>query len=39
MKFTARIMLIDCGKASKKTGGLMTGPFTEGGQPPYIHWG
>ena len=36
LKFIAHTMLIDCGKASKTTHGLRSGPFFEGGSPPYI---
>ncbi len=36
--FTAHSLLIDCGKASKKTRGQLTGPFSEGGGSPYNHW-
>jgi hypothetical protein len=32
--FIAHSMLIDCGKASKKTQGL-GGPFAEAGAPPF----
>jgi hypothetical protein len=39
MKFIAHMMLIDCGKASKVTQGVMNGPFTEPVSPPYNHWG
>jgi hypothetical protein len=39
LKFTAHLMLIDCGKASKMTHGVMFAPFSEGGSPPYNHWG
>jgi hypothetical protein len=33
------IVLIDCGRASKSTRGLFTGPFTEAVTPPANHWG
>ncbi len=36
MKFTARITLIDCGKATKATRGF-SGAFTEGATPPFTH--
>lgn len=29
------ILLIDCGKVSKRTKGGPVGAFTEGGNPPY----
>jgi hypothetical protein len=37
MKFTARIMLIDCGQATKITRGVSSG-FTEAGSPPHNHF-
>ena len=39
LKFIAHRMLIDCGKASKVTQGVVNAPFSEGGSPPWIHWG
>jgi hypothetical protein len=39
LKFIAHLMLIDCGKASKTTRGVMFAPFSEGTAPPYNHWG
>jgi hypothetical protein len=39
MKFIAHMMMIDCGKASKMTRGVFSGPFSEGGSPPWNHWG
>jgi hypothetical protein len=39
MKSVARIVLIDCGKASRNTKGALSGPFTEAFQAPYTHWG
>jgi hypothetical protein len=38
MKFTAIMMLIDLGKASKRTRGLLDGPFFEAGAPPNNRW-
>jgi hypothetical protein len=38
-KVKAVITLIDCGRASKRTRGLFTGPFTEAVQPPNNKWG
>ncbi len=32
--FISRLILIDCGKASKQTKGKITGFFTEAGVPP-----
>lgn len=34
LKFIAHMMLIDCGKASKQTRGVISGLFTEVGSPP-----
>lgn len=31
----AHLILIDCGKASKMTRGVITGGLTEGGAPPF----
>jgi len=39
MKRIVHIVLIDCGRASKATRGSFMGPFTEGGSPPFNHWG
>lgn len=39
MKFTAKVLLIDCGKASKETRGLIWGAFIEAGQGPTHRWG
>jgi hypothetical protein len=39
MKLTARMLLIDCGRASKKTRGTVSGGIIEGGAPPYQRWG
>ena len=36
--FIARTLLIDCGTASKRTRGQLSGPFTEGGSPPFNRW-
>ena len=36
LKFSAHMMLIDCGKASKMTRGVFGG-FFEAGNPPYTH--
>jgi hypothetical protein len=33
--FVARLLLIDCGKASKRTRGALTGGIFEGAFPPY----
>jgi hypothetical protein len=35
LPFIARILLIDCGKASKRTRGNNIGAFSEGGSPPF----
>jgi hypothetical protein len=35
---TACKLLIDCGKASKRTRGTIWGVFTEAGPPPANHW-
>jgi hypothetical protein len=34
-RFFARFLLIDCGKASRRTRGAISGAFTEGGTPPF----
>ena len=39
LKFIAHMMLIDCGKASKKTRGSYFGAISEAAQPPLNHWG
>ncbi|MGH8136878.1 MAG: hypothetical protein ACREVV_01605 [Steroidobacteraceae bacterium] len=31
-------LLIDCGRASRRTRGLQFAALTEGGSPPFIHW-
>lgn len=33
--FIAHTLLIDCGKASKRTKGQISGLFTEAGSPPF----
>jgi hypothetical protein len=33
--FTARSLLIDCGKASNQTKGTISALFTEAGSPPF----
>lgn len=33
--FIAHSILIDCGKASKRTKGTFAAPLTEAGQPPF----
>jgi hypothetical protein len=33
--FIAHALLIDCGKASKRTRGVFTGTFAESGGPPF----
>jgi hypothetical protein len=35
----ASLLLIDCGRASKKTRGLTMGFFAEGTGAPYNRWG
>jgi len=32
------LRLIDLGRASRRTRGVMFGLFTEAGTPPFIHW-
>jgi len=32
------IVLIDCGRASRRTRGMTTAPLTEAGNPPFIHF-
>jgi len=34
LKFVAHMLLIDCGKATRKTRGNFVGGFVEGGPPP-----
>jgi hypothetical protein len=34
----AQTLLIDCGKASKRTQGQFSGPFSEGGTAPFNRW-
>jgi hypothetical protein len=36
--FIAHSLLIDCGKASKQTRGLLSGPLTEGSASPWNHY-
>jgi hypothetical protein len=36
--FVAHMLLIDCGKASKKTQGLPSDPLWEGGTAPTNRW-
>ena len=36
--FVAHSMLIDCGKASRQTKGMISGPLSEAGSPPWNHW-
>ncbi len=33
--FAARLLLVDCGRASKRTRGGFVGAFTEAGNPPF----
>ncbi len=37
-KTHALIMLIDCGRASRRTRGMPFAPLTEAGTPPFIHF-
>jgi hypothetical protein len=36
--FIAHTLLIDCGKASRRTRGQPSGVFSEAGSPPLTHW-
>jgi hypothetical protein len=36
--FIARTLLIDCGKASSRTQGRISGVFSEAGSPPWVYW-
>jgi hypothetical protein len=36
--FVAHILLIDCGKASRRTRGQISGTFSEGGGSPFNRW-
>ncbi len=38
LPFIAPMLLIDCGKASRKTLGGTFGIFTEAGNPPFNHY-
>jgi hypothetical protein len=34
-KFIFRLLMVDCGRASKMTRGVFTGALTEAGSPPF----
>ncbi len=34
-----RLLVIDCGRVSKRTRGSISGPFAEAAQWPFIDWG
>jgi hypothetical protein len=37
--FKRTFSLIDCGRVSRKTKGLFSGPFSEPGTYPFVWWG
>lgn len=37
-KLYGSLLLIDCGRVSRRTRGLQFAALTEGGTPPFIHW-